>query len=191
MAALAALPLAGGASIAGSRASLGAMARVATVAFLAGGLAGAGLYAVLAPPPASRVVYVDRPAPPPLPPPPPAAPAPPPVVAAPAAPSAPAAQAPSSLPSRSSQLSAERVLLDEARAALAQGDPDRALDRLERHRRTFAAPILGEERDAMRVEALAKASRGDEARAAAAAFRKRWPDSLFASAVQAAVESVP
>jgi hypothetical protein len=42
----------------------------------------------------------------------------------------------------------------------------------------------------MHAEALAKAGRRDEAITAATAFHKRWPESLFASAVDAAVGSV-
>jgi hypothetical protein len=152
-------------------------------------LVGVGLYSALAPVRAPRVVYVDRIVP---------APAAPTVAEAPAAVAIPAAPiaittstasvAPSS---RASQLSAERILLDEARAALAQGDPARALDRLERHRRTFATPLLGEERDAMWIQALVKAGRYDEARTRATSFRKHSPDSLFSSVVDSAIDSIP
>ena len=158
------------------------------IAFVLGGVVGAGLYATLAPRPVPRIVYVDR-AVPSL-----ALPVPEPAIGVPIAPSPPAASAPapSSAPvARESQLSAERILLDEARAALAQGDPTRALDRLDRHRRTFAAPLLGEERDAMWVQALVKAGRYDEARARAIAFRRRSPDSLFSSVVDSAIGSIP
>ena len=161
------------------------------VAFLLGGVVGAGLYAAMAPVPEPRVVYVDRAAPPTVPAPIAAVPtvpvtAPTQEARTPAVPPASAAPA-----ARESQLSAERILLDEARAALAQGDPARAVDRLQRHRRTFAAPILGEERDAMWVQALVKEGRYDEARASAAAFRKRSPDSLFSSVVDSAIDSIP
>jgi hypothetical protein len=174
-------PVASGGFLAGKRA-------VATTAFVAGGVVGALAYSLWMPRPAPQVVYVDRvvAAPPPLVPvaPPPVAPAP--VANVPAT----ATATVSAPPSRASQLSAERLILDEARAAIAQGDPGRALDRLEKHRRTFPSPILGEERDAMGVEALAKAGRHDEAASKAAAFHKRWPESLFASAVDDAVGPV-
>jgi hypothetical protein len=195
-AAMGAGPQGGTASVRPGRALLTGKAGVAVVAFLLGGVAGAGLYAMMRPAPAPRVVYVERPAPasearsagPPLP-----APIaePPQMATAPGASAATTASVgPSRAVSRVSQLSAERTLLDEARAALSTGDPSRALDRLDRHRRMFGAPILGEERDALRVEALAKEGRGDEARTAADAFRKRWPDSLFSSAVDDAVHSL-
>jgi hypothetical protein len=83
------------------------------------------------------------------------------------------------------------MLLDEARGAPVQGDPNRALGRIEQHRRTFASPILGEERDAMEVEALMKAGRTAEARAKADAFGRRTPNSLFLPAVESAIESIP
>jgi outer membrane protein assembly factor BamD (BamD/ComL family) len=147
------------------------------------------VYAALAPRAAPRTVYVDRIVPLPS-----AAPAAPATATAAieAIPAPSAAQAASAgQPGRGSQLSAERILLDEARAALAQGDSARALDRLERHRRTFQVPLLAEERDAMWVQALVKAGRYDEARAHASAFRKRSPDSLFSSVVDSAIDSIP
>ncbi len=173
----------------GGRTGLPGVSGIAAIAFVLGGLAGAGLYAALAPAPPARIVYVDRVAPPAL--------------EAPAAtatatgatmpaPAASAAPAPATAPlSRASQLSAERILLDEARAALTQGDPVRAIDRLERHRRTFPSPLLAEERDAMWIQALVKAGRYDEARTRAAAFQKQSPDSLFTSVVASAIDSIP
>jgi len=62
---------------------------------------------------------------------------------------------------------------------------------LDRHRRTFSAPLLGEERDAMWIQALVKAGRYDDARTRAAAFRRRSPDSLFTSVVDSAIGSIP
>jgi hypothetical protein len=164
------------------------------IAFVLGAAVGAGLYASLAPAPATRLVYVDRvvtslsavavavaaPAP---------VHATEPVPAA--GDTAPAPAPTLAVSTRGSQLSAERILLDEARAALAQGDPARAIDRLERHRRTFSSPLLAEERDAMWVQALVKAGLFAEARAHASAFRKRSPDSLFSSVVDSAIDSIP
>jgi hypothetical protein len=178
--------VAGAAVVHAPRGSLGRTAGWTAVAFALGTAVGAGLHAMLVHEPAPRVVYVDRlvPAPPvetETPAPAPAAPAPKASAAAP-----PPAAVPSVSTTRASQLSAERVLLDEARAALAQGEPDRALEKLERHRRTFPAPLLGEERDAMVVQALAKAGRADEAKTRAESFRRRYPDSLFSSVVDSA-----
>ncbi|HXX68835.1 MAG TPA: hypothetical protein VEK07_16735 [Polyangiaceae bacterium] len=93
--------------------------------------------------------------------------------------------------SGASDLAAERVLLDEARTALVQGEPQRALGLLGRHRARFPGGVLAEERDAMRVEALVGAHRYGEARAAALAFRAHNRHSLFLATVDSAVESTP
>jgi hypothetical protein len=164
------------------------------ITFVAGGAVGALLHAGFSSRPAARVVYVDRPMP----------------SIASAAPSAssPSAPAPSaansaipapSVPSMAAstprpglaQLDAERALLDAARVALVGGDSDTALRALDRHARTYARPILGEERDALFVQALVRAGRYDEARTRADAFRRRAPNSLFLSAVDAAIASIP
>jgi hypothetical protein len=161
------------------------------VAFLTGGVVGAALYAGLSKPPPPRVVYVDRPvALPASPPPAPSAEA---SAIAPTVPTAATtiASHPSQSKSHASQLSAERVILDEARAAISQGDAQRGLDRLERHRRLFPNALLAEERDALQVQALVKAGRYDEARARADLFRRRAPGSLFLPMVDAAIDSIP
>jgi hypothetical protein len=81
-------------------------------------------------------------------------------------------------------LATERALLDEARSAIAHGDAARATDLLDRHARTFPRAALVEEREALTVEALAVAGQSDEARAALAHFRARYPRSLFLSALE-------
>jgi hypothetical protein len=168
-----------------------------------GGIAGAALAASLSIPPAARIVYVERPAT-----------VSPPVVSlvAPSAEPAPRAGAlsptvgvPDSRPttmtgsshasSRSpgllSRLSAEQVLLDDARTALAHGELERSLDRLEEHRQQFPGGLLAEERDAMEVQALVRARRYEQARVRADDFRRRRPHSLFSATVEAAVAPGP
>jgi hypothetical protein len=88
-------------------------------------------------------------------------------------------------------MDAERALLDSARGALAQGDPSRAVADLLHHERSYSKPILGEERDALMVQALVVAGRYDDARARADAFRKKTPTSLFMGTVDAAMKSIP
>jgi hypothetical protein len=83
------------------------------------------------------------------------------------------------------------VLLDEARVALSRGDSSAALGFLDRHARAFPRPKLGEEREALRVEALVKARRYDEARAVAQAFRASYPDSMLMGAVQCSLATIP
>ncbi|HEX4446943.1 MAG TPA: hypothetical protein VH044_09410 [Polyangiaceae bacterium] len=179
----------GAAGAGGSSRSLGRTAGLTALAFVLGGVAGSRLQLMFGRESVARVVYVDRVITP--------APSSPGVSTSPAIPSAVplvatnavpvAAPAP---PARGSQLSAERIVLDEARGALAQGDPARAIERLGHHRRAFPAPLLGEERDAMWVQALVKGGHVDEARAHAEAFRRRYPDSLFSSVVDSAIDSV-
>jgi hypothetical protein len=180
-------------------------------AFGLGGVAGAVLFGAPSRDAQVRVVYVDRPAPPvataspepvapptvapppepvasPVPPPPPE-----PVKSAP--PAAPVAVAPpraaATAAPRASQLAAERVLLDQARAALVQGEPGRAIELLDQHATRFPSAILGEERDAMQVEGLVAAGRTAEARARADSFRAQRPNSLFLATVNSAIASIP
>jgi hypothetical protein len=168
---------------------------VAAVAFVLGGAAGAGLHAAVAKPPEPRVVYLTAPAP--------NAESPPPRGST-ASTSAPrsestslAREAPPFIPTpvdlspRTSQLTVERSLLDDVRAALVRGDANAALEGLRVSRQKFAHPILAEERDALGVEALVSAGRYPEARAAAAQFNERFPKSLFSGSVEGAMGSIP
>ncbi len=166
---------------------------LAALAFVIGGLTGAALYAVLVKPLPAQVVYIDRPTPAQPAGPSPSAPAETIAEASPALVASATRAAPHSSSARNSgsQLSAERIMLDEARAALMEGNTSRALALIQRHRRNFANPLLAEERDALEVQSLVKAGRFDDARAKADAFRKRAPGSLFLSVVDAAVESIP
>lgn len=166
----------------------------ASVAFALGALAGGAGVVALRPAPAERVIYVERPLPsvPPLTPAPPTAPA----VPLPALPeSAPVSpRAPSDVhppAPRADDLAEERALLDDARARLASGDANAALQRLDEHARRFSHGKLGEEREALAIQALVNAGRYDEARTRAAAFRKRSPRSVFLSVIDATLESIP
>jgi hypothetical protein len=162
-----------------------------------GGVLGAGLHALLRPPPGERVVYVER-AKPPIAPatsssstPVPSLLASAPQVAPPALSSGvprrpPAADAPAV-----SSLLAERETLDRARSALAQWDGARALALVDEHTRMFPRPQLAEEREALGVQALVIAGRYAEARARGAQFRATWPSSLFLPAVDATLDSIP
>jgi hypothetical protein len=189
----------------GPRARRGTVARRVTggmhttsllaVAFVAGAAVGALVHARVAPASASRIVYVDRPAP-----------------SIPSAtfaatssttqlPSAGASALPATAISATvvaspphaglAQLDAERALLDTARVALVSGDSATALEALDRHTQTYRHPILGEERDALFVQTLVRAGRYDEARTRAETFRREAPRSLFGPAVDAAILSIP
>jgi hypothetical protein len=168
---------------------------VALTAFVLGGVAGAGLETKLGAQPRERVVRVYVPAPPTPAPGETPAPALAPVSSVPS----PAASAVSASPraaapaasAAASSLSAERLLLDQARTALGAGDPDRALSLLSEHSHRFPRPQLGEEREALAVGALAAAGRYDEARERGARFRTSMPNSLFLPAVDATLASIP
>jgi len=95
----------------------------------------------------------------------------------PAAPSAPPA------PSPSDEARAERHLLKRARAEVSRGDAARALALLSEHARRFKNGRLVEEREALRVKALAGLGRIDDAQTAACDFQARFPRSPLLSAV--------
>ncbi len=117
------------------------------------------------------------------------APAPPPSVAPPATSAAPAAPTTSS--DRKGDLARERALIDAARSGLAHDNPSAALDAVRRHAEAFPRGQLSEERDAIRVLALASSGRREEATRAAATFRARYPQSLFSAQITAALGNAP
>jgi len=103
--------------------------------------------------------------------------------------------APSSVPSAKSgpvrDLSAERALLDGARAALGRGDPAAAVVAAKTHEQRFPRGALAEEREALYVQALAQSGKVAEARARAAKFKQNYPDSMLLPAVTAATQDKP
>jgi hypothetical protein len=108
----------------------------------------------------------------------------PPAVSAP--PSARITPTPSTTPDKSGgSLAAERALLEPARAALARGDAIAALDAIARHEKAFPSGALTEEREALAIQTLAAAHRGDEARTRAQRFKTRWPQSVFLPVIDA------
>jgi hypothetical protein len=186
-----------GATAAVARTAVGKSLWVAAAAFVLGGAAGAGVHAMAVPAPkpapavtvvVERRVEVPVPAAPPsdLPLPPPVAtsaitpPTLPPASAMtlPIAPSAP----------KKSDLDAERSILEIARTALGRGEPASAMVQLDLHAQRFPYGQLVEEREALYVQALARAGRMPEARARAARFEKRFPNSLLLPVVTAATE---
>lgn len=169
---------------------------VGVTMFVLGGAAGAGLHAFLqtrAPP---QVIYVERAAPP-LASATPALPsAPAPLVASsssatPTVPAVPRGSARAVASAGASSLPAERALLDDARTALASGDAAGALSRLDDHARRFPQGQLGEEREALAIQALVAEGRGDEARVRAARLRAASPNSLFLPAIEVSLSTIP
>lgn len=90
-----------------------------------------------------------------------------------------------------SSLSVEQALLDAARAALEQGDAPRALALTESYRSRFPHGQLGEEREALAIQALVFEGQYDAARTRAERFRTATPNSLFLPAVDATLSSIP
>ncbi len=103
--------------------------------------------------------------------------------------------APRALPKASasagSKTNAERLVVDEARAAYARGARKEALDSLARHVAQFPNGALAEEREALAVRILVDSGNVTEARKRGEAFRARYPKSLMLPAVHAALESIP
>jgi hypothetical protein len=83
--------------------------------------------------------------------------------------------------------STEAVLLRDAWIALSADQPARALELADTDERAHGSGPLVEERDALRVLALAKLGRADEARAAATQFATRYPNSVHGELVRRAV----
>jgi hypothetical protein len=108
-------------------------------------------------------------------PPPPSAPA----VAVPEVPSAPLPTVAAPGLSAAEAARAELHLLRQARAAVSRGDFAAALSTIAEHTHRFRNGRLTEEREALRVKALAGLGRTAEARHAAVAFRARFPRSVL------------
>jgi hypothetical protein len=87
-------------------------------------------------------------------------------------------------PARASTLATERVALEIARTAIGRGAYDNAIDALASHERDHPRSAVAEEREVLWIRALAGAGRGAEASARAAAFRRRYPESLFLAAIE-------
>lgn len=90
--------------------------------------------------------------------------------------------------SAGSTLAAENRLLAQARAALIEGEPSRALGRLDEHARRFPDGVLSEERQALRAVALCEAGREAEGDAAARAFLRAHPQAALAERVRNACQ---
>jgi hypothetical protein len=96
----------------------------------------------------------------------------------------PPAPAPAPRLSRADANRAELRLLRQARGAVARGDFAAALLPIAEHAHRFRDGRLAEEREALRVKALAGLGRTEEARRAAAAFAARFPRSVLLPAVK-------
>jgi hypothetical protein len=99
----------------------------------------------------------------------------------------PPARAAPSAPSPRGDLVREREILDAAHAALAHGRAADALAAVQRHATQWPRGYLGEEREVVRIQALAASGRRGEAEQLAIRFRTTHPKSMLLPAVDAAV----
>jgi hypothetical protein len=86
-------------------------------------------------------------------------------------------------------LAAERTVLDGARAALLQRDGSASLAAVRSHERSFPHGQLLEERESMRVQALALAGDVAAAQTAGERFRRHFPRSMFLPVVEQILEA--
>jgi outer membrane protein assembly factor BamD (BamD/ComL family) len=84
---------------------------------------------------------------------------------------------------RASRLREESAMLAEARAALRGGAPGQALERLDSAARRFPDGVLGQEREALVIEALSRTGQRAAAAQRADAFLRAYPGSAFADRV--------
>jgi hypothetical protein len=89
------------------------------------------------------------------------------------------------------RLAAESAILDVARVAVAQGEGERAIQAIERHRAQFPNGVLSEEREALTIKALHLVGRNAEARSRAVLFQKAYPLSLFLPALRSVLDPAP
>jgi hypothetical protein len=167
---------------------------VSVAALVMGGAAGVVVGPKLRPPPepAPIVQREEPPAPPVI------TPAPEPVDTAPAIKSEPPPKPrtqvkdpPAPKVSRDVALSEERALVELARTALSRRDPTQAFSAIDQHAARFPKGQLVEERESLRVQALASTGRLEEAKSKAAEFRRRFPESMLLPAVEAALSAEP
>jgi hypothetical protein len=95
------------------------------------------------------------------------------------------------LPSGAASLGEQQALLDVARKALAQGESRAVLETLSAHSRRYPNSDLVEEREALAIKALVAAGQYAAARERGARFQQRFPSSLLAPSVTAALRSIP
>lgn len=97
-------------------------------------------------------------------------------------------------PSASQRLGAgdlmeEQDMIDVARAGLARGMPTSTLDAVERHQTKFPRGQFSEERDGLRILALLRLGRTEEARVRATHFRRAYPKSSLLPRIESALPS--
>jgi hypothetical protein len=85
---------------------------------------------------------------------------------------------------KADSVAAELAAIDGARAALARGDANGALARLDSYARTYPRGRLSLEAEVLRIDALARSGQTAAASKRAEAFLRRHPNSVLASRVR-------
>jgi TolA-binding protein len=85
----------------------------------------------------------------------------------------------------------ELGILQRARAAVASAQFSTALGAIAEHQRRFPNGILQEEREALRVKALAGLGKTEEAQKAARRFSEKFPNSVLAPRLEEATQRAP
>jgi outer membrane protein assembly factor BamD (BamD/ComL family) len=88
-------------------------------------------------------------------------------------------------------LADENALIDAARKALGERHAADAAAFLDQHARSHPNGQMAEEREALWVQALVAQGAGEAARARAARFRERFPQSIQLDVISAALETIP
>lgn len=104
---------------------------------------------------------------------------------------APPVRAGTPVQSEDGALRIELRLLEQARAAVAREDFVLAIQLLTEHSRRFRDGRLAEEREALRISALAGLGRRKDARRAAVEFEAKFPRSPLLSTVSQVIDSAP
>jgi hypothetical protein len=87
-------------------------------------------------------------------------------------------------------LTTEREILDAARTALARGEPQNGIAALQSHIKLFPRGTLAEEREALYVRILVAMGDDGSARARAARFQQRFPNSIFMPVIERALLTI-
>jgi hypothetical protein len=85
----------------------------------------------------------------------------------------------------------ELAILQRARAAVASARFSAALESIAEHQRRFPNGLLQEEREALRVKALAGLGETDAARSAARRFREKFPNSVLSPRLETGTPKAP
>jgi hypothetical protein len=93
--------------------------------------------------------------------------------------------------SPAASLGEERRLLDAARDAIVRGEPETALASTAAHAARFPDGVLSEERDALRIRALARLGKKADAQGLLMSMRAKYPNSFLLEGAATDVDTIP